>query len=146
LNEKHISNRLQSISSRAAGWNSNLDTFEAAPSKDIQLALESFITDFSPEQSTAWSEEISLLKREAKELIQLRLDAGEFGTLLEYRLPYDERRPDVIILASGSIVVIELKGKSIPSQADLDQVSAYVRDLRCYHSACHDREVHARIE
>jgi hypothetical protein len=33
------------------------------------------------------------------------------------------------------------KGKIAPSQADLDQVAAYARDLRCYHRECADREV-----
>jgi hypothetical protein len=37
--------------------------------------------------------------------------------------------------------VIELKGKQYPSQADLDQASAYARDLRNYHRECDGREV-----
>lgn len=142
MNKKPNSSQLRSIAERSAGWASDLDAFETTHSEEIQYALESFVTDFSPEQSAAWSEEILLLKKEANELIHLRLEAKDYGTLLEYKLPYDERRPDVILLADGSIVVIELKGKSSPNQADLDQVSAYVRDLRSYHSSCHNRDVY----
>ena len=47
------------------------------------------------------------------------------------------RRPDVVVLAGGALVVVEFKSTSIPSQADLDQVSAYTRDLTEYHKASH---------
>jgi hypothetical protein len=47
------------------------------------------------------------------------------------------------VLLGGPVVVIELKGKAHVSTADLDQVAAYVRDLRCYHRECADRPVHA---
>ena len=39
-------------------------------------------------------------------------------------------------------MVIELKGKATPSDADVDQAHAYARDLRCYHAECEDRLVH----
>jgi len=48
----------------------------------------------------------------------------------------ESRRTDVIFLISGAVVVIELKGKERPSQADIDQSAAYGRDLRCYHREC----------
>ena len=38
-------------------------------------------------------------------------------------------------------MVIELKGKRFPTQADLDQAAAYARDLRNYHRECEGREV-----
>lgn len=66
-----------------------------------------------------------------------------YTAILEYQLPLDARRPDVVVLLDGPVVVLELKGKVAPSQADLDQVGAYARDLRCYHRECHDRVVHA---
>jgi hypothetical protein len=53
----------------------------------------------------------------------------------------ESRRTDVIFLAKSSVVVLELKGKTRPSQADIDQAAAYVRDLRCYHRECEDRPV-----
>ncbi len=53
----------------------------------------------------------------------------------------ESRRPDVVLLLRGAVAVLELKGKPEPSQADLDQVAAYARDLRCYHRDCADREV-----
>ena len=41
------------------------------------------------------------------------------------------------------MVVLELKGKEAPTQADIDQVFCYARDLRSYHAECADRPVHA---
>jgi len=48
----------------------------------------------------------------------------------------ESRRPDVVLLIRGAVVVLELKGKEIPSQADVDQAAAYARDLHCYHREC----------
>ncbi len=53
----------------------------------------------------------------------------------------EARRPDVVLLANGAVVVLEYKSKAVPTQADIDQASAYARDLRCYHRSCHDRAV-----
>ncbi|HET7692461.1 MAG TPA: DNA/RNA helicase domain-containing protein [Gemmatimonadota bacterium] len=47
----------------------------------------------------------------------------------------------MIILENGSVLVMELKGKAFPTRADVDQVSAYARDLRCYHAECAERSV-----
>lgn len=55
----------------------------------------------------------------------------------------ESRRTDAIFLTSAGVVVIELKGKTSPSRADIDQAAAYGRDLRCYHRDCHTRTVHA---
>ncbi len=49
--------------------------------------------------------------------------------------------PMLSFLAKGSVIVMELKGKLKPSQADIDQAAAYVRDLRCYHQECAERPV-----
>ena len=127
----------------AAGWQSDLPTFRATAAGVIQGSLEDFVRDFSAEQAAAWREGIPLLQREAGELLDARAQAQQYGAVLEYRLPYDGRRPDVIVLAEGAVVVLELKGKARPSQADLDQAAAYARDLRAYHRECHKRDVEA---
>ena len=63
--------------------------------------------------------------------------------VLEYQLPMESRRADAVLLLREGVVVIELKGKQIPSDADIDQAHAYARDLHCYHRECHERPVHA---
>lgn len=53
----------------------------------------------------------------------------------------EARRSDVILLVGAVVMIAELKGKTHPSQGDVDQVAAYARDLRCYHRECADRPV-----
>lgn len=47
------------------------------------------------------------------------------------------RRPDVILLQDAAVLVVEFKNKERVHLGDIDQVAAYARDLREYHSACH---------
>ncbi len=134
--------QFRNMNDTSAGWQSDLPTFHKTNAGIIQGSLENFVRDFSPEQASAWHEGIPLLQREAGELLNEREEAEGYGAILEYRLPYDERRPDVVLLAEGSVIVLELKGKIAPGQADLDQVAAYARDLRAYHRECHKRDVY----
>ena len=123
------------------GWNSKFPYFKSTPSKFIREKLSSYVKDASPAQVRAWDDSIPPLQSEVGEILQTDKAAPEYTTILEYSLPMESRRTDVIFLAKSSVVVLELKGKQRPSQADIDQAAAYVRDLRCYHSECSDRPV-----
>ena len=125
------------------GWDSNFPDFERAESDDIVDQLRDFVRDPSRQQENAWSYSIPILQSEVREVLHKEPRAEDFWVLCEYELPYEARRPDVIFLLNGAVVVIELKGKRKPSSADLDQAAAYARDLRCYHRDCQDRPVHA---
>lgn len=125
-----------------SGWSSDFPTFRDSAPYSIRENLNSFIADASPEQIRAWDESIPLLQSEVDEVLQKTRTARQYETILEYELPMESRRTDAIFLTAGGVLVIELKGKSSPSRADIDQASAYGRDLRCYHSECHDRPVH----
>ncbi len=127
------------------GWNSRLPAFQSESPKIIRVALNTFIEDASKEQVRAWDQSIPVLQHEARELIRQESRAADCYAILEYKLPLESRRPDVIVLLAGPIVVLELKSTSEPSQASLDQVSAYARDLRSYHRSCADRPVHSVV-
>lgn len=131
------------IPNRTAGWESDFPTFLGTPAGVIRYSLESFVRNPSPEQLRAWDESIPLLQKEAGEVLAINEAALGYGAILEYRLPLEERRPDVVLLADGAVVVLELKGKRAPIQADLDQAAAYTRDLWAYHAACQNRSVTA---
>lgn len=126
---------------QAWGWQSDLPTFYGAEPRVIRFSLERFVRDAGPEQVRAWSTAIPWLQEECRSLVHCDDSARTYTAILEYELPRESRRPDVIILENGSILVMELKGKAVPTRADLDQVSAYARDLRCYHSECAERPV-----
>jgi len=125
------------------GWNSDLPTFTRTEPRVIRLHLERFVRDAGASQIRAWDRSIPFLQRECGELVATDGGAHAYTAILEFELPLEARRTDVIVLENGVVVVLELKGKERPSQADLDQVMAYARDLRAYHADCHERPVHA---
>lgn len=125
-----------------AGWSSNLRRFREALPGDVRGALHAFVADASDQQVRAWDDSIPPLQREARELAsQILVADEEYSAILEYRLPMEQRRPDVVLLLGGSVLVLELKGKAIIERVDIDQAAAYARDLRSYHRECADRAV-----
>jgi hypothetical protein len=118
------------------GWQSDLDTFSKSVPRIVRGRLNDFVPDASPEQIRAWDQSIPWLQRECRELTARDAAAGEYTAILEYELPRDFRRPDVIILEHGCVAVLELKGYPYATQAAIDQALGYARDLAAYHAAC----------
>lgn len=118
------------------GWQSDLEAFSRSEPKVVRLRLQEFVSDASPAQLRAWDQSVPMLQRECRELTARDASAREYTAILEYELPRDFRRPDVIVLERGCVVVVELKGDLHPSQAALDQALGYARDLAAYHAAC----------
>lgn len=123
------------------GWLSDLPTFRATPARVVRLRLNEFVADATTQQVEAWDRSIPWLQQECGKLIAEHGPASQYTAILEYSLPRDSRRPDVIVLENGIVVVMELKGRADANQAGLDQVHAYARDLRAYHAACSNRPV-----
>jgi len=123
------------------GWQSDLETFSSSEPRVVRLQLQQFVADASPEQIRAWDHSIPWLQRECRELGVRDTAANEYTAILEYELPRDSRRPDVIVLERGCVAVLELKGALHASRAALDQALGYARDLAAYHAACAGRRV-----
>lgn len=123
------------------GWQSSLPAFTRSEPRVVRLQLERFVSDASPEQIRAWDQSIPWLQRECRELEVRDTAAHEYSAILEYELPRDSRRPDVIVLERGAVAVLELKGALFPTRAALDQGLGYARDLSAYHAACAGRRV-----
>lgn len=124
------------------GWASPWQEFRATSPVVIRGSLEQFIRDASPEQIRAWDDSISPLQREVSEVMARYAPSADYSAILEYELPMERRRPDVIFLASGAVLVLEVKGKGAAILADVDQAAGYARDLLAYHAECHNRAVH----
>ncbi len=124
------------------GWASPWLDFRRTSPVLIRGSLEQFIRDASPQQIRAWDDSIPPLQHEVGEVMDRYADATDYSAILEYELPMEHRRPDVIFLAGGAVLVLEVKGKSRPELADVDQAAGYARDLVAYHAECHDRPVH----
>jgi Uncharacterized conserved protein (DUF2075) len=123
------------------GWESDFPAFTAAQPSQVRERLNAFVKDASPEQKRAWADSIPPLQQEVENVILRNALARQYSAILEYELPMESRRPDALLLIGGGVLVIELKGKLEPSQADIDQAAAYARDLQCYHRDCEDRPI-----
>lgn len=124
-----------------SGWESDFPTFSSTQPSVVRERLGDFVGDASPAQVRAWSDSIPPLQNEVKEVLDRDGLARDYSAILEYELPLESRRPDAVLLVGSGVLVLELKGKVQPSQADIDQVSAYARDLRAYHRECESRPV-----
>ena len=124
------------------GWSSSFLIWGNTATSVFCGSLSSFLQDVSAQQLYAWDESIAPLQREVKEVLASYTSASEYSAILEYELPMERRRPDVILLIGGAVLVLELKSKDQSTQADVDQASAYARDLRAYHRDCADYPVH----
>jgi hypothetical protein len=124
------------------GWASSFPVFRAARASEVVAQLSAFIGEPSVEQVRAWDESIPPLQGQVDEVLTRESRAVGYEAILEYELPLEFRRPDAILLAGGSVFVLEMKGKSRALQADIDQAAAYARDLRAYHRECETRPVH----
>jgi hypothetical protein len=124
-----------------AGWSSDLLHFREASAAYVSHSLQRFVHDASIQQIRAWDESIPSLQREASELVNRTFEADTYSAILEYQLPMEARRPDVVLLLGGPVLVLELKGKTLAQRVDIDQAAAYARDLRGYHRECSDRVV-----
>lgn len=127
------------------GWESDFPTFSETEPRVVRISLEEFLSGSGDSQIRAWDDSIPKIQVETGKIVAIDRLADQYTAILEYELPLESRRPDVVFLINGAVVVLELKGKSEPTQADLDQAAAYARDLRCYHRYCADREVHAVV-
>lgn len=127
------------------GWSSGFAAFRETPAPYIRQSLVDFLKIVSPEQLRAWDLSIPPLQSEVGQVLERDPGAAMYSAILEYQLPMEHRRPDVILLMGGGVLVLELKGKSRVELADIDQASAYARDLRAYHAECEGRPVYPAL-
>jgi len=127
------------------GWESGLGILVTSDRAVVIRSLEDFIQDASDSQKTAWRDEVKILQDAGGAALAADTNASTYHSILEYQLPLESRRPDVVLLENGNVLVIEFKGKDLPTPADIDQVSAYARDLRNYHRDCATRQVHSLL-
>ena len=134
----------ESDSARARyGWESDFPTFSEAEPRVVRISLQEFLTTPATRRSAPGTTPSPRSRSKSARSSRSTSSLEQYTAILEYELPLESRRPDVVLLVNGAVVVLELKGKTEPEQADLDQAAAYARDLRCYHRHCADREVHA---
>jgi hypothetical protein len=119
------------------GYCNSWNGFANASTSDIIKELETFVPDAGESQIRAWRDSIKLLQRNVSALTDQHPQLlSEAFVILEYHVPLESRRIDSLLLVRGCAMVIEFKGKPSATQADIDQATAYARDLRAYHREC----------
>jgi hypothetical protein len=126
------------------GWSGSAERFVDSNQADVLAALEEHHDTLiggggSGSQVAAWRDEIRIMQRALTDCIAENSVAANWSVILEYELPMEGgRRPDVVVLAGSTVVVLEFKGgMSKPTVPAIDQVNAYARDLAEYHEVTH---------
>jgi DUF2075 family protein len=129
------------------GWAGSAHEFLTTP-RDVLLSRLSAhlvrLLDKNPSstQLGAWRDEHMILAETLQTCITVDADAPNWSVIFEYELPLEGgRRPDVVVLAGESIIVLEFKTSGTIRAGDLDQTRAYAQDLADYHKASHGRRV-----
>lgn len=118
------------------GWLGSIDEFLACSLEDWLKTLKTNYQNLYHQQPAgtqqqAWQDCGEILRAQFSSLIR-----KSWTLIFEYELPGEGgRRPDLVLLGSGQILVFEFKQNSSFSNADCDQVAAYARDLTEYHQA-----------
>jgi hypothetical protein len=92
----------------------------------------------SSSQVEAWRDEIRVMRSTLRDVAIAAPHAVAWNLVFEYELPLEGgRRPDVVLFAGQTMIVMEFKGDPRLDPAFCDQVLAYSRDLNEYHAASH---------
>ncbi|MCI1753666.1 MAG: DUF2075 domain-containing protein [Flavobacteriales bacterium] len=125
-----------SFESSECGWAGSFPVLRGASANELVNALVAFARDSTPEQIRAWNSSIPLVQVEAGKVLDVQPLARDYSAVLEYGLPYTQKRADVILLIAGAVLVVELKGDGHNGQAYLEQVADYARGLYTNHILC----------
>lgn len=116
---------------KRCGWSGSITQFLVLDESNFLAHLGDFIGDFKEEQVEAWRNSYHVLQQTLSSY-----QSEPWQLIFEYELPREGgRRPDVLLLLPGELLVIEFKMKGNPRSADYEQLSSYVRDFNHYHEA-----------
>ena len=87
------------------GWESDFPTFSETGPCVVRISLQEFLADAGDSQVRAWDDGIPTIQVETGKVVEIDELAREYTVILEYELPMESRRPDVVLLVSGAVVV-----------------------------------------
>src|ERR1051325_2304664 len=124
---------------RNSGWMSDYKTLRATPSGVIVQSLKDFLDERNPAQITSWTSTVPIIQTGAAYTMDSLEAASRFSAILEFELPREGgRRPDVVALQNGVVLVLEFKAHAAPLPQHIDQTLGYARDLKNYHEMTHE--------
>ncbi|MFB3167434.1 DNA/RNA helicase domain-containing protein [Neobacillus sp. 179-C4.2 HS] len=113
------------------GWSGSIAQFIHIEENEFIAQLTDFVGEAKDEQVEAWRNCYHVLQK------VFRFYKNENWQLFfEYELPREGgRRPDVLLLIPGELLVLEFKMRGNPRSSDWEQLSSYVRDFNHYHES-----------
>jgi hypothetical protein len=129
------------IETQQCGWASTVSKFRTSSIDELINYLSAFIKTSTPEQFLAWKRSLPPLQKQCDQLTSRMSKADKYGAILEYSLPESSKRADVVLLVSGAVLVLELKGDGNENTAYLEQAADYSRRLYWYHKHCAEEKV-----
>ena len=104
----------------------------------INSAQDGF--EVNPQQSSAWEEEIYVLKEQLE-----KIDYSAMDIFLEFNIPRMGKRIDALLLIKSDkphIVILEFKiGTERRNSQDTDQVMDYALELKNFHESSHGADI-----
>lgn len=125
-----------------SGWAGSIDRFRRVDEAAVLTAFDAHHRGLMVQHPAAT--QVLAWRRELETIRPALADAPDsWSVIFEYELPMEGgRRPDVIVLAGETVVVLEYKlGLRTGTLPARDQVNAYARDLSEYHSESRGRSV-----
>jgi hypothetical protein len=123
------------------GWANQFPIFRAATLEEILNALTNFAQATTPEQIRAWKSYIPPLQRQCGVVLDERSTAQRYCAILEYRMPDGSKRVDAVLLLSGAVLIVEMKGDGNWQPEYREQAADYARRLFWFHRYCGENGV-----
>ena len=111
------------------GWANQFPIFRAAALEEIVNALTNFVQATTPEHIRTWKSYIPPLQRQCGVVLDERSIAQRYCAILEYRMPDGSKRVDAILLLSGAVLIVEMKGDGNWQPEYREQAADYARRL-----------------
>jgi hypothetical protein len=113
------------------GWSGTIHQFLHVEEAKFIGQLTEFVGEAKDEQVEAWRDCYHILQKTF-----LPYEHENWQLIFEYELPREGgRRPDVLLLIPGELLVMEFKMRGNPRSSDWEQLSSYVRDFNHYHDS-----------
>jgi len=125
------------------GWAGSVRDFLSTTESNWLQSLKKHHVELHAEspagsQVDAWRDEFEVTAAALRKVCGAKPEATQWSLAFEYELPLEGgRRPDLVILAGESVLVLEFKRHDTVESSALDQVDAYARDLSEYHKESH---------
>jgi hypothetical protein len=131
----------ENLANSVCGWASRFPLFQSASLDEIVNSLSAFVHGATPEQIRAWKTSVPSLQEQCGRVSGSQSGAIHYGAILEYQMPDGPHRADAVLLVSGAVLVLELKGDGNWQPAYIEQAADYARRLYWFHTLCGEDNV-----